>query len=305
MDSAITDAIYNLSLIDFYGQFQISPVQSVTLKYGLSYYSSKIDGFFWQPVGARIPGSSQYYFKGKSVSLNWQASFIKPTREREINPVGREFSITAAIEQNDLLDDFRVEGGVLLPVYDRYPLKRLTFGYKEYLELPFKSQTLNLWIRGAATWARGDEGFFYNYGGGLTGMRGYPFYSIGGYQFYQAQVAWRFPLVPSIDKYVGFWYFDRLFAGVFSNAGQAWTGDYPGRAGILTDAGWELRLESSAFYLMPIRLFLSGAYGFQPINIQLKDGFRTVDGRDSVRFGREWLYYFGMLFNFDLGLEKR
>lgn len=305
LDSATTDAIYNLSLIDFYGQYHVSPAQSVTLKYGLSYYSSKIDGFFWQPVGARIPGSSQYYFKGKSLSLNWQASFLKPTRERDINPIGREFSVTAAIEQNELLDDFKVEGGILLPVYDRYPLKRLTFGYKEYLELPFKTQTLNFWVRGAATSVRGDEGFFYNYGGGLTGMRGYPFYSIGGYQFYQTQIAWRFPLMPSIDKYVGFWYFDRLFAGVFTNAGQAWTGNYPGSKGILTDAGWELRLESSAFYLMPIRLFVSGAYGFQPITIQLKDGFRTVDGRDSVRFGREWLYYFGMLFNFDLGLENR
>ena len=56
--------------------------------------------------------------------------------------------------------------------------------------------------------------------------------------------------------------------------------------------GFELRLESFSFYQYPTRIFFSGAYGL--------DRFNRTFNNDEVTYGKEWRFYFGILFGFDL-----
>jgi hypothetical protein len=61
-----------------------------------------------------------------------------------------------------------------------------------------------------------------------------------------------------------------------------------------TDAGAELRLESFSFYAYPTRVFFSAAYGFSRFD-------RFIPRlNQTVTYGKEWRFYFGVLFGFDV-----
>jgi hypothetical protein len=80
---------------------------------------------------------------------------------------------------------------------------------------------------------------------------------------------------------------------LFADIGDAWTGKMPTLKQFKTDAGLELRLESFSFYSYPTRFFFSAAYGFDKFQ-------RHVRSRDvDVTYGKEWRFYFGVLFGFD------
>ena len=138
------------------------------------------------------------------------------------------------------------------------------------------------------------DDFFDFYAGGLVGMRGYPFYSLGGNELFVLGLAYRFPLIRNIDVRILHLYFDKLYASVFGDIGDAWTGPMPSLSEFKRDAGVELRLESFSFYSYPTRIFLSGTYGFD----RFTRDFATLG--ETVRYGGEWQVHFGVLFGFDV-----
>ena len=60
------------------------------------------------------------------------------------------------------------------------------------------------------------------------------------------------------------------------------------------DAGMELRLETFSFYAYPTRIFFNASYGFDKFTQFIKTR------NETVTYGREWRFYFGVLFGFDL-----
>jgi len=58
------------------------------------------------------------------------------------------------------------------------------------------------------------------------------------------------------------------------------------------DIGFELRLETFSFYMYPTRIFLSTAYGL--------DEFSNIYNKKLINFGKEWKFYLGILFGFDI-----
>ena len=66
------------------------------------------------------------------------------------------------------------------------------------------------------------------------------------------------------------------------------------------DVGAEVRMKVGSFYLLPTALFLSATYGLDAFDFQLDEGFVTPDGSDTVRYGAELQWHFGVLFGFDL-----
>jgi len=86
-------------------------------------------------------------------------------------------------------------------------------------------------------------------------------------------------------------------ASVFGDIGEAWNGAAPSLRQWKTDAGFELRLESFSFYVYPTRIFFSGAYGF--------DRFTRTINNTNVTYGREWRFYVGVLFGFEISQMGR
>ena len=116
-------------------------------------------------------------------------------------------------------------------------------------------------------------------------------YVLGGNGVATANATYRFPLWENIDFRFLRLYFDRLYASVHYDFGNAWNGD-PVIKSFKRDAGFELRMESFSFYAYPTRLFFNGTYGLNSFSLTRNDA--------TVSYGKEWRFYFGILFGFDL-----
>jgi outer membrane translocation and assembly module TamA len=79
---------------------------------------------------------------------------------------------------------------------------------------------------------------------------------------------------------------------LFADVGDAWNGNRENMSNLKKDVGFELRLQAFSSYVFPTSIFFSAAYG--------TDSFtKRFSGKD-VTYGKEMIYYFGMLFGFDI-----
>lgn len=303
-DPVPVDITYSLLEFDLVLNEQfVSQFSNVEFRYAHSRYTSTLESFVTTPPGGVpmfVQGSSDLYLIGNSLSLTFLLDAIVPSRTSEINPVGRKVSLRIARELNKFGSTdssgyrrYELTESGLVPLYDRINFTRLELNWREYLPAIFSNHTLALSIRGATILGPPVNDFFDDYAGGLVGMKGYPFYSLGGNDLAVAGLAYRFPLINNIDLRVFQLYFDKLYASVFTDLGNAWTDKTPALKDFKTDAGVELRLESFSFYAYPTRIFFSAAYGFDRFD-------RYVQTRnETVTYGKEWRFYFGVLFGFD------
>ena len=183
---------------------------------------------------------------------------------------------------------------MLVPLYDTLNFHRVDVSWKEHAQLPGWSHTLSAQLRGGTIFGSPVNNFFNFYIGGLAGMKGYPFYSLGGNEFAYANLTYRFPVLEHIDLRVLQLYFDKLYAAFYGDVGSAWTGGGPGGQKFKRDAGAELRLEAFSYYAFPTRIFFNATYGFDQF-----EHFIPSSGVPAVTYGKEWNFHFGVLFGFD------
>ena len=190
--------------------------------------------------------------------------------------------------------EYEVSNGLLVPKYQYPKFHRLEASWRESQRLPGWKHTLSLQARGGSILGPPQDDFFDFYIGGLAGMKGYPFYSLGGNEYAMANITYRFPLIEHIDLRVLQMYFDKLYAAVYGDAGTAWTGGGLNGQRFRRDAGVELRLEAFSYYAFPTRIFFNATYGFDQFD-------RYVSSTaTNVTYGKEWNFHFGVLFGFDL-----
>ena len=298
VDTVPVEVLYDLLEFDFVLNHPIfSRFTTVEFRYIHSRYTSVLESFLLPETGQLVPSSSDLYLIGNDLALTFSHKAIVPSRTSSINPVGRKLSLRVDMEFNKFNGDGEYtinSSGGLSPVYKDVDFPRVELRWKEYLPFFFENQTVTLWFRGGSILGSAVDNFFDFYAGGLPGMRGYPFYSLGGNEFGIIGLNYRFPLLNQIDLRVFNFYFDKLYASVFVDYGDAWTGDIPALKDMKADAGAELRLESFSFYSFPTRIFFSATYGFDTFT-------QFIASRNTtVRYGEEWNFHFGILFDFDI-----
>ena len=298
-DPFAIDVTYDLLEFDLaLNQPFVSQFSNVEFRYSHSRYTSALGSFInaADPANPLVPASSDLYLIANAMTLTFKLDAIVPSRTMDINPVGRRVTLKIGRELNKFHNsaEYTVTSTGLEPVYSNVNFTRVEMDWKEYLPLFFKNHTLAVKLHGGTIPERSVDEFFDFYAGGLIGMRGYPFYSIGGNEMGVAGLEYRFPLSNDLDFRVLQLSFDKLYASVFADMGNAWTAERPKPAEWKTDAGAELRLESFSFYSYPTRIFFSAAYGFDRF-----DHF-VPSSNTSVTYGKEWRFYFGVLFGFDL-----
>lgn len=274
-----------------------SEADVLTLGFSYSRYSTDIGSFILPgdtlghpPIN--VPASGDLYFKGNDFSLEWKLDATLPSRTREINPVGRTFFLRLDYEINHFnsTGEYEATETGLTPKLTLYKLPKAEFQYTEHLPLPFWIHTLSFTLRGGTIFGPQVPDFFDYYAGGLVGMKGYPFYSIGGNKIAVLNAAYRFPLWQNIDVRFLQIYFDKLYGEFHADYGNAWNG-LPTIRSFKRDVGFELRLETFSWYAYPTRIFFNGTYGL--------DTFSITKNAKTVSYGKEWRFYFGVLFGFD------
>jgi Tol biopolymer transport system component len=270
--------------------------EALRVEYGYrhSRYTSDISSFYLPDAGVLVPAASILYFKGNDLFLETKLELSSPSRTQEISPLGTKLRVRYDYEFNayDPTDQID-ETGSLVHVFKDVNFHRIEMGLRQAYKLPGWNHTVTAGLRAGTIFGPPVDDFFDFYLGGLGGMRGYPFYSLGGNEFGAVNLTYRFPIWDRIDIRFLQFYFDKLYASVYTDAGTAWTGGPMKGRRFIHDAGFEVRLESFSFYAYPTRVFFSATYGFDRFD-------RYVGSVDEVvSYGAEWQYHFGILFGFD------
>ncbi len=240
-----------------------------------------------------VPGSREDYFIGNDISLRWKLNAIAPSRFMEINPVGRKISLQYDYEFSRFNPSLEIVDGEVRRIYQEPKFHRVEVKWAEHQKLPGWKHTLSTTMRAGTIFGKEQDDFFDFYLGGLIGMKGYPYYAVGGNQIAAFNITYRFPLWENIDIRVAHLYFDKLYGAFHYDVGNAWTGGGIKGKKFLRDAGAELRLESFSWYAFPTRVFFNATYGLDE-----RERF-DKNKKVNVVYGHEWRFYLGILFGFD------
>lgn len=294
-DIVNTDIAYNLFEVDLAAKHRIiSRDQNVEFRFIWSRYTATLNSFIFPNTSILYPTSNDEYFIGRDLRFSYNLDLILPSKDMEINPVGAQVQVQYDYEFNKFNSEgeYTVEDGVLKPKYNDYDFHRLELNSKLHFPLPFKAHTLTAQLRGGTILGPQVPDFFDFYLGGLVGMKAYPFYAISGNEIAWLNLTYRFPLFREIDARLGHIYLDKIFLAFYGDLGNAWNGKLPALDTFKKGAGVELRVQMNSYYLFPTNLFFNASYGFDKVT-------RKVNG-DNITYGKEWRFYGGILFGFDI-----
>ncbi len=279
------DFRYSLGEIDVGIEYKLPYRPQHTLRAAFIYsrYTAKIN-----TIVQRQPLSFGYaYHIGKTAQFRYSYNGIGGFFAASASPRnGRLVTLEFNRDWNQFIRDFEVNTnfGTLQEVYDNHYFNRFHGDVRQYLPGISLSHSAMLRVRGGFIDKEIDS--FYNFfGGGLDGMRGYPFYSLEGRKLIQSTVAYRVPLLKKIGLTVGPVQFDKLFLGVFADYGDAFDGklDFDN---FKRTVGTQVRLNAYSFYGLPTRIFFDAAYGMDQFSNR------------QITYGKEWRYYFGITFGY-------
>nr|WP_245212718.1 hypothetical protein [Rhodohalobacter sp. SW132] len=271
------------------------------LEFGAAYspYSVSTEGFLSDELQQFIPGSTSQYFRGHRFSASYIAELIEPSRNMDITPIGIRSSLRYQYEPSRLLDEFEVNDGILSPVYKSDRNHSLELRHRWGFRLGGDDAGM-ITTRGFAYLNNPEDLFYLDYLGGLTGLRSYPFFSIGGQRTAFMRASYLTPIFQSINKQVGAYTIDKVFAHLFAETGNGWGSSLDIGNQLKSGIGAELRMSFNSYYLFPMKFFVNGTYGLNRFDVTFSDDFITGSGDNKVSYGREFLFYFGLTFDFDL-----
>lgn len=303
-DTTLVNLAYSLWEADLYARSKISRGVLAEIGYRYSPYRVITDRFFSKEADQFVPETGSRYFIGRAFTAGLYFESDRPHRHSNVLPARVQADLHYEYEVGRLLEQFDVEDGLLVPSYQENGNHRLTLDARVGLRLPGlprdAAHGIGLRLRSSTLLGGAVDDFYNDYVGGLIGARGYAFYALGGNETLWLQASYQFPILPDISRQLLFAYFDKLYGRVYADAAMAWSGAWPGLGAVRKDVGAELRLGVGSFYLLPTAVFLSATYGLDAFDFQLDEGFLTPDGRNTVRYGHELLWHFGILFDFDL-----
>jgi len=292
------DIRYSMWEANLFLRSKLNRWSMLELGVGYSPYSVSTESFFSEEFQEQIPGSTSEYFKGSKYSISYVADLTLPTRHADIAPKGVLTSFAYRFEPGRLLQNFEVNDGLLSPVYSRDFNHSIEFNNRVGFSL-LKKTTAVLTTRGFSFLNKPDDFFYMDYTGGLVGMRSYPFFALGGRQTFFTRASLLHPLFTGINRQFNAATFDKIFAHLFFEAGNGWGGPLNIGDNMKTGLGAELRFAMNTYYLFPMKFFINTTYGLNRYHVTLPGEFITASGVQTIEYGREFLFYFGLTFDFD------
>ncbi|HMS65202.1 MAG TPA: biopolymer transporter Tol [Ignavibacteria bacterium] len=294
LDTINVGITYDLLTFDFGMAFNIINFNHrMNLGYSYSNYSYDVDPFAIPQSGISVRSSRETYFKASDFSLQYNYNFTYPSKNSDINPLGRNIELLFDYELSEINPSLSVnDNGTISTDYEQRDLFKFYGYWSEAIGLFNNKHSLTLRLSGGTIFGPPVESFYDFYATGLPGMKGYPFYSLGGGRMAVANLTYRIPVFTKIDTRISPLYLDKLFFSVYGDYGNAWSGNATKLDQFKTDIGAQLRLQAFSFYVFPTSFFVDAAYGF--------DEFSNVVQNEKLTYGKEWNFYLGILFGFDL-----
>lgn len=276
---------YNLSevAVGFDGILEKFSAHQLQPAFVYSRYNGKVE----TTIGGQKASLGYTYFIGRTLRLRYGYDSVPEMIDKEANPrAGRRISLVYRYNWNKFIDGFEINSqyGTLQEVYTPYNYQQIEADVRQYFSLPARSG-LMIRLKGGYIDKKVDS-FFYFFGGGLDGIRGYPYYAIEGQKLLQGTVAYRIPISRNLNFSFAHLYFDKLYFGIFADYGNAFNGDRIELSDFKRAVGTQVRLEMYSFYGFPTKVFFDAAYGLDRVRNR------------GIRYGKDWRFYFGVAFGF-------
>ena len=236
-------------------------------------------------------GAAYDYYRGASINADWKIDIIKPRLDGGINPSnGLKFSAKIDIENNKFIKglDFS-DAGTLVEKFIDNNLVRLQSDFIYHYELPwFERWTTSIHINGGYITNTEVDSFFHFFIGGMSGIKGYPFYSIEGTKTALFDLSFRLPLVREKHIKLGWFILQNSVLGAIFQYGDAWR--YKTDQAWKKSVGIQWRVNGFSFYNFPTAIELEIHRGLNKFN-------RVIKG-ETYSYGKELRTYFRVLFDF-------
>ncbi len=284
---------------------RIPPMHSLTLDISASNYRTSIGPHI---VGGLSAGGTSYdYYKGWDWGVEWSMSHISVRQERGINPSGYKARFALRDNHHQFLGGYGYNEDTERwgQFFDQYRYLKLNasgfYGYR--LPIPGKFVISNTTEIGLIDNNTIDD-FFYEFAGGLPGLKGYPFYSMKGSRRFVSTSSLRFPIFRNNYSRFAQLTIRDLYLGFHGQVGAAWAADpdqvslsdFSGwmsherdQINLIRDVGVDLRLALNSYYAFPTAVEFGAFYGIDEV-LHEETGFI---------YGGEWRYYWKVLFGFD------
>lgn len=293
------DIRYNLWEANLFLRSKLNRWSYLELGAAYSPYSVSTEGFFSEEFQEPVSGSTSQYFRGSTYTASYVFDGTLPAVHSDIAPVGLKGFLSYRFEPGRLLQDFEINDGILSPVFSRD--NNHSVEARARMGMPITRRTTGILTARSYTYFTTPEDYFYqDYAGGLSGLRSYPYFAVGGQRTLFARASLLRPVFEQINHQAGAYTFDKIFAHLFFETGNGWGGPLNIGNNLKSGVGAELRFSFNSSYLFPMKFFVNTTYGFNRFNVTLPSQFISTSGTDSIRYGREVLFYFGLTFDFDL-----
>jgi len=299
LDTVNVDIAYQIWQADLFFRSKLSRRSLLELGIGYSPYTVETDNFYSNELQGFVTGSSSQYFKGTTFSASYTVDYYDFTTDADIAPIGLKGYLRYQYQPGKLLEEYEIEDGALIPLFKTEKNHSTELHVRYGFKLP-SGQAFQARARGFAYFNNPDDSFYTDYIGGFLGLRSYPYFALGGNQTAFTSLSYFAPIFKNITKQVGPYTLDKLYARVFFEAGNAWNSPFGTDNTLKSGIGTELRLAMNGYYLFPLKLFVSASYGFNEFQLTLPDDFVTGSGNNTVTYGRELLFHFGLTFDFEL-----
>jgi len=298
-DTVNVDIAYQIWEANLFFRSKLSRRSLLEFGIGYSPYRVETDNFFSNELQSLITGSSSEYFKGTTLSASYTFDYYEFTTDADIAPTGLKGYLRYQYQPGKLLEEYKIEDGTLVPVFESTKNHSSEFHVRYGFKLR-SGQAFQARARGFAYFNNPNDSFYADYIGGFLGLRSYPYFALGGNQTAFTSLSYFAPIAKNITKQVGPYTLDKLYARVFLEAGNAWNSPFGTDNTLKTGIGTELRLAMNGYYLFPLKLFVSASYGFNEFQLTLPEEFVSGSGNNTVTYGRELLFHFGLTFDFEL-----
>jgi len=236
------------------------------------------------------PAVAWKYYSGNDFYARWRFKSVNLATDANVNPRGgRAVTLQYMHARDKLFNSGEFEYG-LRPKFTDYNFNQYTVNWQEYYPMPWLGHTLQIRAFGSFI-DRDVDDFFWVYMGGMDGIRGYTYYSIGGRQGALASATYRFPILRRINKQLSWLSFRDVYGGVFFEAGKAWE-NHLDFDGLKRSVGGELRLMLGSYYSYPTAIQFVAARSLDWAVYQV-----PVTNAETL-YEPQWRYYLQVGFTF-------
>ncbi len=239
-----------------------------------------------------MAGVAYDYYRGWINGVKWQLNNVKRLADSNINPAkGYTANVSAMYEENDFITGLNLsDAGTLVADFADNNTWRINLDGSYHISIPYT----NRWTVSLGTqigWLSNDnvDPFFNFFGGGMIGMKGYPFYSIEGTRQLINDITFRVPLFTQKHIQLGWFILQNSVLGFVYQTGNAWNGDFD-ENNLLHSSGIQWRFNGFSFYNFPTAIELEMHRGL--------DKFEKTINEETFAYGDEDRYYFKLLFGF-------